>query len=385
MTFGLACAALGLVLRVARVSAWALLLAACSSAPVKPDPPALEALEINPAAPAMRLLWSQRVSAVQFPVEVASLGDVFTLASDDGTVVALEAVSGHELWRGSAGAKLSSGVGTDGHTAAVVTTDGSLVALEAGRPLWRKTLHVRVATRPLVAGQRVFVLATDRSVHAFDGASGHSLWSVRRPGDALTLNQVGVLLAVGNTLVVGQGARLAGLDPANGSLQWEVPLATPRGTNEIERLADLVGPAGRSSITVCARAFQASVGCANAARGSLLWTRAVGGTKGVATDAQLVVAADASDRVTAWHTATGDVAWTSEALLHRDLSTPVLMDAVVAFGDAAGTVHLLSRENGKTLVRLSTDGSAIEALALGAAGPSLLAVTRRGGVYAFRP
>lgn len=373
------------VLRTACIATGTLaLLVACSSGPVKPKPPPLEALPANSAPSAVRLAWTQRIPSVRFPLDVAHVGGVFTVASDNGVVVALDTTSGRELWRDNLGIKLGSGVGSDGILSAVVSTDGRLVAIDAGRPIWSRALSVRVATRPLVAGQRVFVLATDRSVHAFDGASGQPLWSVRRPGDALTLNHVGVLLAVGNTLVVGQGARLAGLDPLNGSVNWEVPLATPRGTNEIERLADLVGPAGRAGDVVCARAFQAAVACVNAVRGNLLWTRAVGGTQGIAADSQTVVAADANDRVTAWRTATGEVAWTSEALLHRSLSAPALTPATVAFGDADGTIHLLSRENGKTLLRLTTDGSAIQSLRFDAES-GFLAVTRHGGVYAFRP
>lgn len=361
----------------------ACLLVACGG-PAKPKPGPLESIDARGAVSATRLAWSQRLEAVRFPLELAVNGNAVTVAGDDGSVVSLDSSSGRELWRGSAAAKLSGGVGSDGHWAAVATREGQIVTLEAGRVAWSQPLGLRVVTRPLVAGQRVFVLATDRSVHAFDAATGVKLWSVRRPGDALTLNQAGVLLAVGNTLLVGQGNRLAGLDPLNGAVSWELPLATPRGTNEIERLSDLVGPAARVGDVVCARAFQAAVSCVNAVRGNVLWTRTLGGTQGVAMDAQTVVAADASSRVTAWRVATGEVAWTTEALLHRDVSTPVLLPTAVAFGDLEGTVHLLSRESGKTIARLPTDGSAIQSLAL-AADTTLVAVTRNGSVFAFRP
>jgi outer membrane protein assembly factor BamB len=43
-----------------------------------------------------------------------------------------------------------------------------------------------VVTAPLVAGERVFVVGVDRSVQAFDAATGRLLWVMRRPGDALT-------------------------------------------------------------------------------------------------------------------------------------------------------------------------------------------------------
>ena len=372
------------VLKLACVATCALaLLAACSSTATKPKPPALEPLSVTGAQTAIRSVWTQRLGSVKFPLSVAAVNGAFTLANNDGTLVALDATSGRELWRSQAAAKLSAGVGTDGMLSAVVSSEGRLVVMREGRALWSRALDARVSTRPLVAGQRVFILGTDRSVQAFDGESGQPIWLVRRPGEALTLNHVGVLLAVENTLVVGQGPRLAGLNPLNGDVMWEAPLATPRGTNEIERLADLVGPAGRVGDVVCARAFQAAVGCVHTVRGNLLWTRSVGGTKGIAADTEAVVGADANDRITAWHTATGEVAWTSESLLYRNLSAPVLMNNWIAFGDADGTVHVLSKANGKTLTRLSTDGSAIESLAIGS-DSTLLAVTRGGGVFAFR-
>ena len=49
---------------------------------------------------------------------------------------------------------------------------------------------------------------------------------------------------------------MAGIDPDKGTLRWEVPLGTPRGSNEIERLADLIGPALRLGTRICARSFQ---------------------------------------------------------------------------------------------------------------------------------
>jgi outer membrane protein assembly factor BamB len=372
-------------MRQCMVACWLVastLLAACGG-PAKPKPGPLEAIVGNSAATSARLVWSQRFEAVRFPLALAIHGSQLTLAGDDGTVLSLDTASGKELARGSAAAKLSAGVGSDGRWSAVATRDGQVVALEAGRIVWSHALGSRVVTPPLVAGERVFVLATDRSVHAFDATTGAKLWTVRRPGDALTLSQSGVLLAVGNTLVVGQGVRLAGLDPANGAVSWELPLATPRGTNEIERLADLVGPVGRVGEVVCARAFQSAVSCVNAVRGTLLWTRNLGGTQGITMDAQTVMAADASSRITAWRAATGEVLWSTDALLHRDASAPVMFSGGVAFGDADGVVHLLSKDNGKTTARLPTDGSPIQTLAL-TADATLVAVTRNGGVFAFR-
>ncbi len=356
-----------------------LLLGACASSKPKPQP-------LEPLTPkiAGRQVWTKNLDAIKFPLGVVSLRDSFVVADGDGTVLALDAQTGRELWRGSAGSKLSAGVGSDGRFAAVVTSEGELVVFDQGQLKWRKSVGVRVNSAPLVAGERVFVLGADRGVQAFDAIDGRKLWALQRAGDPLTLTQNGVLAAFKDTLVVGQGPRMAGVDPLQGTLRWEVPVGSPRGANEIERLADLVGPAGRVGDMICARSFQAAVGCVDAEKGTVVWSRNIGGTDAVAADAQFVFGADASDRITAWKSATGDVAWTSDKLQYRGLSSPLSVGKTVVFGDEDGTVHWLSRENGEAQLRLSTDGGAIVAAPV-ISGTTMLVVTRKGGLFAFRP
>lgn len=358
------------------------LMSACSSGPDKPKPTPLETI-----APAIagKQVWAQSLSSIGASMRAVGLPGSVTVASSNGTVVALNPDTGREIWRGDVGGRISAGVGSDGRYAGVVTADNELVVLDSGKTLWRARLGTRVVTPPLVAGERVFVLGVDRSVQAFDALDGRKLWVQQRPGDPLTLLQPGVLLPWNDTLVVGQGPRLAGFDPLRGLLRWETTVASPRGTNEIERLADLVGPAARVAESVCVRGFQAAVGCVNAETGSLAWTKNIGGTQGVAADDQFVFAADASDRITAWKRSNaGEVAWTSERLLHRGLSSPIVVGRTLVFGDFEGQMHFLDRSNGQTLLRLPTDGSALAGAPV-RVGNTVVAITQRGGVFAFRP
>ncbi len=366
---------------VALALATALGVGGCSLfGPDKPKPKVLEPLTPqNVAAP----LWNQRIGAVQFPLTVAIAGGAFTLGASDGTVLAVDIETGLDRWRTNVGAALSAGVGSDGRFAAVVTQAGDLVTLEAGQVKWRKPVGTRVATAPLVAGERVFVLGVDRSVQAFDALDGRKLWTLRRPGDPLTLAQAGVIAAFKNTLVVGQGPRLAGIDPTAGTVRWEVPIGAPRGANEVERLADLIGPVARIGNILCARSLQAAVGCVDGDRGTLVWTRNVGGIDAIAGDASYLFGADASDRMTAWRMDGGVAAWTSEALLNHALSAPAVLGASVVFGESDGMLHWLSRDKGEAQLRLPTDSSGV-AVPLAVSGSTLLAVTRSGGLYAYR-
>lgn len=356
------------------------LLGACSSTD-KPKPTPLESVTPQIAG---RQVWSARLDGVQFPLQVVAREGTFVVASTGGTVAAFDAQSGREAWRGEAGSRLSAGVGSDGRFAAVVTQNNELVVLDRGRKTWTAPLSSRTTTSPLVAGERVFVMGVDRVVHAFDALDGRRLWTYRRAGEPLTLAQPGVLGVYKDTLLAGQGASLVGLDPLKGTLRWDVPITSPRGTNEVERLNDLVAPLLRVGDTVCARAFQNAVGCVAANTTSLRWSRLGGGQQGIGGDADLVFGADASDRVTAWKAASGDTAWNNERLLHRGLSAPLSTGRTVVFGDAEGQVHFLSRDDGKTLLRLPTDGSAVVAAPV-LSGTTVLVVTRNGGLFAFRP
>lgn len=359
--------------------ALAALLIGCAADKPKPTP--LEAIAPQIAG---RQVWSVRIDGAVPGLLAVARDAEFTVAAADGTVLALQADSGREVWRGNAGVRLSAGVGSDGRYAAVVTRDNEVVVLEQGAVKWRARLSSRVSTAPLVAGERVFVLGVDRVVTAFDALDGRLLWTLQRPGEALTLSQPGVITAFKDTLLVGLGQRLTGVDPLRGTVRWEVALANPRGTNEVERLADLTGPALRVGDVVCARSFQSAVGCANAQLATLLWTKNVGGVQAVGGDADLVVGADASDRITAWRAANGDLAWSSEGLRYRGLSGALVAGRTVVFGDAEGQVHFLDRKDGKVLLRMPTDGSPVVGAPV-LAGKTILVVTRNGGLFAFRP
>lgn len=356
----------------------ALLLVACAAEKPKPTP--LEPIQATLNA---RAVWNQRLDGVKFPLSVLARDAMFIVAGSDGTVLALDAASGQARWRGEAGTALSAGVGSDGRYAAVTTRDNELVVFDAGTERWRKRLNSRTTTAPLVAGERVFVMGVDRVVIAYDALDGRVLWRLQRPSDALTLSQPGLLAAYKNTLIAGQGPLMVGLDPLKGSVRWEVAMANPRGTNEIERLADLVGPPLRVGDTLCARAFQSAVACARAENGTLRWSRNVGGQHAVGGDAELVSGADASDRISAWRAESGDIAWTQEKFLYRGLSAPLVTPAAVLFGDAEGYVHALARADGQPIGRFTTDGSAVVAQPVQMGG-TVLVVTRSGGLHAFR-
>jgi len=360
--------------------AW--VLVACSSQPTGPQPAELGP---NPALLGVRQAWVAQVGRVDFALTIGvAEKSVVVAGAEDGKLLALNAANGAVQWQWSAGRPLSAGVGSDAAVVAVVTQDNELIAVESGRELWRTRLPAKVLTAPLVAGRRIFVLAGDRRVQAYDARSGARLWDAQNPGEALVLRQAGVLTAVSNTLVAGLGGRLIGIDPNNGQTIWTAAIASPRGTNEIERLVDLVAGHARNANLVCVRAFQAAVGCVDTMQGRTLWRQTATGSVGVHGDDQLVFGVESDGRILAWQQASGQQQWSSETLRYRHLSAPLVLGRSVIFGDESGRLHFLSRADGSVLTRLTTDGSAITVTPV-AVDNTLVVVTRNGGVFGFQP
>ena len=357
-----------------------MVLSACSSGPAKMKP-----AELAPAAnkASAQLIWSSQMGPSSPSLAPLSLQGRVYLTGASGTVAVLDATSGRDVWRLNLRASLATGAGSDGQTTAVVTQNNQLIAMADGRENWRVQLPAASFTPPLVAGRRVFVLAADRSVTAFDAQNGARLWTQARPGEPLVLRQSGVLMAVGDTLVAGLSGRLVGLNPLNGTLRWEAPIANSRGTNEVERLVDLVGSVSRIGNTVCARSFNSAVGCVDTDTGRLLWSKPAQGMTGVHGDEKYLFGSEADGRLLAWQRAKGEKAWEVDRLKYRDLTAPLALGRLLAVGDGTGLVHLLSLEDGSELTRLTTDGSPIIAAPV-LSGPALVVQTLNGGVYAWR-
>jgi outer membrane assembly lipoprotein YfgL len=358
----------------------ALMLTACAgSEKVKP-------IDLGPNVPliGVRTAWTSNIGTITFPLQIRVVGNLLFVAGTDGNVAAIDARTGGDLWRVALGVKLSAGVGSDGRFSAVVTRENELIALDGGKEVWRQKLGAVTLTAPLVAGGRVFVLLADRSVAAFDASVGRKLWQQQRSGDALVLGRPGIAMAVGDTLVTGLGGRLVGMNPLNGKARWEAQVANSRGTNEVERLVDLVSGVSREGDNLCVRAFQSSVGCVDTSKGNAIWTKPASAATGLDGDATALFGAESDGRVISWRRADGERLWTSERLRFRNLSAPLLIGESIVIGDEMGTLHFLSRNDGAPLNRLTTDGSPIVSN-LVLAGTTVVAVTQRGGVFGFKP
>ncbi|MBP6814582.1 MAG: outer membrane protein assembly factor BamB [Burkholderiaceae bacterium] len=324
------------------------------SRPKLPDPPAASA-----SLPA-RIAWTVKLPAggVGFAPVVAN-GALFAAAAD-GTVVRIDPATGRTVWQVNAGKRLVVGPGSDGEVVVVASRDGTLIALDsAGKPRWSVPLGAEAVSVPSVGLGLAIVRTADNRISAFETDTGKRRWIVSRQLPPLVLRQTSSIAIAPGTAYAGlPGGRLVAIGLQNGVLRWEAAVSNPRGANEIERIADVIGSPLVSGREICAGSYQGKVACFDAPTGRAIWARDVATAGGIDIDARLVSVSDDKGHVQAY-SRTGTSVWRQEKLARRDPSAPLSVGPALVVGDVQGFVYLLSRDDGAIAARFASDGTPV--------------------------
>ena len=329
--------------------------------------------------------WSVALGANSGPGFVPAIagGSVWAAAAD-GTLTRVALETGQVAWRIKAGKPLTAGVGSDGNLAVVATRDGELRAFDAqGGFLWTAPVGAEVVTAPAVADGTVVVRASDNRVLAFEASTGKRLWNYQRQNPPLVLRNAGGIAVIPGTAFIGMpGGRLVALALNSGAPRWDVALAQPRGANELERIADVVGTPLVIGREICAVAYQGRIGCFELATGRLVWSQEFSSATGFDVDDAGLVSADADDRVRAFDRR-GQVGWRATGFDRRRLSAPFIAGASIAVGDREGRVLWFTRTDGVLGAVTATDGKPIIAPPVGVQG-LVVVQTTGGSLHAWR-
>lgn len=310
----------------------------------------------------VRAVWSSSVGkAGKYVFTPALVGNDLYTAAANGTVTKLDASNGNTVWQIDAGMDLTAGVGTDGDTVVVSGVNGQILAFDnQGKLRWKAQATSEVLSAPAVGQGVVVVRSLDNRVIGLDADSGTRKWVLQRATPPLSLRTApGITIANGAAYVGLSGGRLLALALNNGAPRWEVPVGDPRGTTDLERVADIAGTPVAAGRDVCAVSYQGRVACVDAMNGQGLWWKSFSSNVGVGIDERAVYAADERGALNAFSRNGGASLWRNNQLAYRSLSTPVASSAVVAVGDYQGYVHFFSKQDGLMLARVATDGSPI--------------------------
>lgn len=344
-----------------------------------------KAAELKPIAATaeVRVLWSAQIGkAGNYVFSPAAAGDAVFAAAADGSLARFE--NGKPVWRIKVGQPLSAGVGSDGQIVLVGTAKGDVLAFAAadGKSLWQAKVSSEVLAAPVVGDEGVAVKSGDNRIFLLDRKDGSRKWFYQRATPSLALRNAAAPVFADRYLFAGfPGGKLVALDLKNGAPLWEGTVALPKGSTELERVADIVSSPVFDVGQTCAVAYQGRVACFDLSQGGqLIWARDLSSVAGMAMDSRYLFVTDEKSNVLALGRSAGGSVWKQDKLLNRVVTAPVVRRGLVAVGDYKGIVHFLKRDDGAFAARVATDGSAI-ATPPQVVGAKFLVQTVAGGIY----
>ena len=335
---------------------------------------------------APRILWQGNVGTVEKGIlSPAVSGSVVYAVGSSGQLTGFEAANGRPALQVNVGQRVSGGVGTGGAMVLVGTPKGEVLAFDAsGKALWKSQLSGEVLAPPRVADGVVIARAGDGRIYGLNAADGKRRWLYQRSTPALTVrSHAGVSVHRGRVFAGFPGGRLAAIAVANGNVTWESAVALPRGTTELERVADVASLPLVDETRACAVAFQGRIACFDAMTGSSIWGRDLSSIAGMSTDGRAFYVTDDKNAVVALDKTNGASLWRQDKLTGRRVSGSLVFGRFVVVGDFEGYVHFLQREDGSFAGRIATDGSAIITAPVALDLSSFVVQTQRGGVFAI--
>lgn len=339
----------------------------------------------------VKVLWSVKPLSkkTSYALQPATVDGLLIAALPDDSLNAYEVNTGKLRWRINTGFAISAGVAVNEGLAVVAGAKGEVLAVNAsdGGVRWKTRINAEAFGVPLISRGVVVVRSSDARLVGFSADKGEQRWTLQRQLPPLVVRLESNLLALGETFLAGMpNGRLLVVNTSDGTVRFDLPIAQPRGSTELERMADVIGPLALVTPDLCAASYQSKVTCLNIQTGAVSWTRDFSAMNGVGADSRYVFAVDTLSHVYALSRSNGAPAWQNKRLQYRRLTSPLSWGGTTVVADEQGLVHFLAREDGSFVARLNTDNSGVVTSPVvvdQTAFNGLVVQTHAGGLYAI--
>lgn len=286
-------------------------------------------------------------------------GQLF-VATQSGTVMALDANTGAQNWQQNLEIEISAGPGISDTVLAVATPEGGVVVmdLDTGSTLWQAQVTSEVLSPPVIDRNKVVVRTQDGRVYGFDIQSGQRDWVFDTNIPNLTLRGNSTPIARGGRLYVGfDNGKVAALNIEDGSVTWVQDVVKNQGKTEIDRIADIDGDIDVVATDLyIASAADKTMSVATES-GRVLWSQDLGSVTGVTVSRRSLYLSDNESVVHQLNRADGIQGWSQGDLKHRELTRPSFYLGDLLVGDFEGYVHVLDGNSGDIVSRFRAGDS----------------------------
>ncbi len=346
-------------LRIVGLCMATLLLASCSIFGDKDEELGPKELVDIKSTLKIKRLWTVKVGGASefLLVGLRPTGDGNRIyaASQDGNVLALDAITGKERWKTELDIELSAGPATNEGVVVVASRDGYVIVLDAatGIEQWRTYIAGETLAHPLIKDDSIVVQTIDNRLRALSRFDGRQRWSIEQTAPALTVRGATSPLLVGSLVVAGfDNGRLIAVNASTGDVEWDSMLALPSGRSDLDRLSDIDGAIALVGQDIYAAGYQGRIAAVAAESGQILWSREISTHVGVSADWNSVYTARDDGEIIALARRTGTETWRNDDLLRRDPTLPIPFHTTAVVGDFEGYLHFFSNLDGQAVARL---------------------------------
>jgi len=328
-------------------------------------------------------------------------GAIYTL--DARSLVTATQASGAPLWSvdltpplDSAGDASGGGIAAGQGAIYVTTGFGTLTALDAatGDQLWQQDLNAPGTSAPTVLGDLVYVVGRDSTAWAIETETGRIRWQLTgTPSVGNFSGGAGVAVTSEIAVIPMPSGEVFGAFPQGGLRRWSTVVSGERIGEAAGTIADIAGDPVIDGNRAYIGNFSGRLVAVNTFNGDRIWTATegatspvwpVGGSVFLMSDQNALVRLDAADGTAIWRTQLPEFA---ETRLRQQRTVfahygPVLAGGRLLVASSDGLIRSFDPTSGAEIGAVEIPGGAASHPVV--AGETLYVVSKTGQLVAFR-
>ena len=280
--------------------------------------------------------------------------------------------------------KIMSGI-TIGYNSYVYSdNEGNLYVhnLISGELKWKKALRDIIISKALITSKNLYVQTSSDVLYAFDLQNGDQIWSKKAQAPLLSIRGTSSPVYFEGLIFANfSNGRLAAIRATDGIQLWEKPISTIKGTTELEKLMDSDSPAIAFNDIVFAANYNGSLTRFNIRGGEKVFSVDLSTSKPFILYKDKIIAVTNDDEIIAFDAINGAEIWKNSNFKFRRLTSPIIYENYLYFGDVEGYLHKVNPETGDIVGLEDTKLKAVTQIE--AYANKLFAQDVAGSVYVF--
>ena len=287
---------------------------------------------------------------------------IIYVADRNGTVEALDANSGKEIWEqelsSDSDAKLSGGISLDQNNLYIGSENAKLYSLNltSGKVKWVIDTNSSVISKPVVYQNFVLVNTDGGNLQAFDKNNGKEIWNIKTFEPPFSLRSASSITIHDNKVFWGMSNGMVGIaDLKTGNLLKQIPVGMPINQTQVGQLMDVDATPKIVGNNLYILGYNGNLNSINLSTYKLNWTIKTSSAKDFIINGSKIIFVTSSDEVRCVDLTSGKDVWKNSQLEYRFLTSPSIYRDMVMVGDMEGYLHWININTGLIVAQKDYD------------------------------